>query len=111
MIRVKLLTRQISTSVNVNPAAHPSISIFNYIPADSVAFLAGSDLKSMGLSVLDLLQKSNPEMADFAQKAFSDNLGVNLARRYRAMDERRLLFQHAADIGDIFLYPHLPLPS
>ncbi len=68
--------------MQVNPNARPDASTLNDIPADSIAFLAGSDFKSIALAAIEKAEKSTDEytrqgVADM-QKSFKDNTGLDL---------------------------------
>lgn len=65
-------------AADMNPNAHPNSSTLNDIPADSFAFLAGSDLRTLITSILDSLQKAAPEQATQLEKASQDFLGLGL---------------------------------
>jgi hypothetical protein len=67
-----------SLRANINPNAHPDSSTLNDIPADSFAFLAGSDLKTLLMSILDSLQQSAPEQATQLEKTTQSFLGLGL---------------------------------
>lgn len=74
-----LLGRQ-GIDIEVNPRAKPQVASLYDVPLDSLAFVVGTDLKSVVESALESFQSEGPQGLAQMESEFRDNTGLNLKR-------------------------------
>ncbi len=72
-----LAPAQFTYDAGINPNARPDSSTLNDVPADSIAFVVGSDPGSVLLSILDALQNYDPQRASFVEPSISGATGLD----------------------------------